>query len=151
VAETTFGQDLNGDGTIGLQSTAIHTDTSAFGSTALVQLADQYALVNSSGNGPHLQFGGATVTAGEFSGWSPIGTVQTASGYDVAWKVAGADEYTVWATDGNGNYTGNLIGVVPGNSYALESLETTFNQDLNSDSVIGLYAGPGTALQITSR
>jgi hypothetical protein len=39
---------------------------------------------------------------------------------------------------------------VPGNSYALESLETTFNQDLNGDSVIGLYARPGTVLQISS-
>ena len=26
-------------------------------------------------------------------------------------------------TDSNGNYTGNLIGAVSGNSYALESLE----------------------------
>ena len=82
-------------------------------------------------------------------GWTPIGAVETANGYDVAWKVAGADQYTVWATDGNGNYSGNLIGVVPGHSYALESLETTFNQDLNGDSVIGLYATPATTQQIS--
>jgi hypothetical protein len=32
----------------------------------------------------------------------------------------------------------------------LESFETTFNQDLNGDGVIGLYAAPGTTLQISA-
>ena len=67
--------------------------------------------------------------------------MQTASGYDVAWKVAGTDEYTVWNTDSNGNYISNLIGAVPGNSYALKLFEPVFNQDLNGDGVIG---APGT-------
>ena len=31
------------------------------------------------------------------------------SGYEVAWKVAGADVYTVWNTDSNGNYITNLL------------------------------------------
>ena len=83
------------------------------------------------------------MTAGEFGGWTPIGAVQTASGYDIAWKDASAGLYTVWSTDGNGNYIANIIGAVSGNSYALESLETTFHQDLNGDGVIGLYAAPG--------
>ena len=47
---------------------------------------------------------------------------------------------TVWSTDSNGNYISNIIGVVPGNSTALESLETTFNQDLNGDGVIGVVS-----------
>ena len=68
----------------------------------------------------------------------PIGAVQTASGYDVAWELPGANEYTVWTTDSNGNYTLQYIGVVSGNSYALESLETIFDQDLNGDGTIGL-------------
>ena len=33
---------------------------------------------------------------------------------------------------------------------ALETLENTFQQDLNGDGVIGIYAAPGTTLQITS-
>src|SRR6202035_1738685 len=49
-----------------------------------------------------------------------------------------SNQYTVWTTDNNGNYTGNLIGAVSGNSYALESLEPVFNQDLNGDGVTGL-------------
>ena len=56
----------------------------------------------------------------------------------------------MWSTDSNGNYIANIIGAVAGNDYALESIETTFNQDLNGDGVIGLYAAPGTTLQINA-
>ena len=79
------------------------------------------------------------MTAGEFAGWTPIGAVQVAGGgYDVAWKNASAGLYTVWSTDSNGNYLSNVLGAVSGNSTALEALETTFNQDLNGDSTIGI-------------
>ena len=49
----------------------------------------------------------------------------------------GTDHYTVWNTDSNGNYLSN-IGHVSGTSAALESLETSFHQDLNGDGVIGV-------------
>ena len=67
----------------------------------------------------------------------PIGAEQTATGYEVAWKVTGADQYTVWNTDSNGNFISG-IGAVSGSSYALESLEASFQQDLNGDGTIGL-------------
>ena len=70
--------------------------------------------------------------------WTPIGAEQTASGYEVAWKVTGADQYTVWNTDSSGNFISNTIGAVSGTSAALESLETSFHQDLNGDGVIGV-------------
>ena len=38
--------------------------------------------------------------------------MKTASGYDVAWKNTTTGQYTVWATDRNGNYTRNLTGAV---------------------------------------
>jgi hypothetical protein len=41
-------------------------------------------------------------TAGPFGAWAPIGAEQTASGYDVGWKITGADPYTVWATESGG-------------------------------------------------
>ena len=145
--ELVFNQDLNGDGLIGPPKTVIQTD----GSTSLTEVANLYFYLDGSGgSGPALQYNGANVTAGEFGGWTPIGAVQTASGYDVAWKNTGTGQYTVWTTDSNGNYTGNLIGAVSGNSYALESLEPIFNQDLNGDGVVGLYAAPGTTLQISN-
>ena len=79
-----------------------------------------------------------TIVAGQFGAWAPIGAEQTASGYEVAWKMAGTDLYTVWNTDSNGNYVSDTIGAVSGTSAALESLETSFHQDLNGDGVIGL-------------
>ena len=92
----------------------IQTDTVSLGSTSLTEVANEYFLYNSSGSGPELSYADAPVTAGEFGGWTPIGAVQTASGYDVAWKVTGVDMYTIWTTDSNGNYLSNLIGGVPG-------------------------------------
>ena len=53
--ETTFNQDLNGDGTIGLTKTVIQTDTNSFGSTSLTAVANEYFLYNASGSGPVLQ------------------------------------------------------------------------------------------------
>ena len=54
-----------------------------------------------------------------------IGAEQVAGGgYDVALKVTGADQYTVWTTDGNGNYVSALFGVVSGSSTALELVES---------------------------
>ena len=141
--ETTFNQDLNGDGTIGLTKaliqteTVIKTDTSSFGSTSLTAVANEYFLYNASGSGPVLQLGGAPVTAGEFGSWTPIGAVQTATGYDVAWELPGTNEYTVWSTDSNGNFSATILSAM-GTDYALESIETTFNQDLNGDGTIGL-------------
>jgi len=132
--ESTFNQDLNGDGVTGLNPLVIQTDTSALGSTSLAQIGNNYFLFAAGGTtGPELQYNGAAVTSGKFGGWNPIGAVQTASGYDVAWQWSNSNLFTEWTTDSNGNYTGNLIGAVSGNSYALESLESTFNRDLNGD------------------
>jgi hypothetical protein len=72
--------------------------------------------------------------------------VQTATGYDIALKFGATDEYTVWNTDSSGNYISNLIGGVTGESQTLESYETTFNQDLNQDGVIGVPALSGTVI-----
>ena len=75
--------------------------------------------------------------AGQFGAWTPIGAEQTASGYEVAWKITGADQYTVWNTDSSGNYISNIVGAVSGTSSALESLEPSFHQDLNGDGQVG--------------
>ena len=144
--ETTFNQDLNGDGTVGITKVVIHTD----GSTALTEVANNFYLYHN-GTGPELKDGGAAVTAGEFAGWTMIGAVQVAGGgYDVAWKNASTGQYSAWSIDSNGNYLSSLITHVAGNSAALEALETTFNQDLNGDGVIGLYAAPSATERISS-
>ena len=116
--ETSFHQDLNGDGQIGLVTTAIETQ----GSTDLTHVADHYFLYDSVGSGPSLKFGGADFVDGQFGAWAPIGAEKTATGYEVAWKDAGTGLYTAWNTDNNGNYVSNisgLTGYVSGTSTAL--------------------------------
>ena len=119
--------------------TPVATVIEAFGSTSLVEVGTNFYLESiSSGTGPELKYAGANFVAGQAGGWTPIGAEQTASGYEVAWKMAGADQYAVWNTDSNGNYISNIIGAVSGSSSAFESLETSFHQDLNGDGVIGV-------------
>ncbi len=84
---------------------------------------------------------------GEFGAWTPIGAAVTATGYEVAWKVAGADQYIVWDTDSSGNYISNLTDVISGTSATLESLETSFHQDLNGDGVV-FTSGSGSSVGV---
>ena len=115
----------------------------ANGSTQLTEVGDHFFLYDGSGSGPSLKYGGTDVVAGQFGAWTPIGAEQTANGYEVAWKVTGADQYTVWATDSSGSYISNNVAGAPGvagTSSALEMLEPSFHQDLNSDGLIGTTA-----------
>ncbi|MEH2502817.1 serralysin [Bradyrhizobium sp. AZCC 1578] len=135
--ETSLHQDLNGDGQIGLVTTAVETQ----GSTALTHAADHYFLYDGGGAGPSLKYGGADFVDGQFGAWAPIGAEKTATGYQVAWKEASTGLYTAWNTDNNGNYVSNVSGLtghVSGTNYALKSLETSLHQDLNGDGQIGL-------------
>ena len=132
--ESTFGQDLNGDGTVGLLSTVIATDNG----TALTQVGNRFALDASGGSGPWLQYGSATVTSGEFGAWQPIGAVGAqGGGYLVAWQLGTTSQYQVWTTDAAGRFSGLAVPSVPGSSFALAEIETSFGQDLNNDSTIG--------------
>src|SRR5258707_5858880 len=107
----------------------------------MVEVGNNFSLnSNSSGLGPELKYVGTPVVAGEFGAWAPIGVEQTATGYEVAWKATGADQYTVWNAGSNGTAGSDTIGTVSGSSSALESLESSFHQDLNGDGVIGVPA-----------
>ena len=63
---------------------------------------------------------------GQFGGWTPIGAVKTATGYDVAWKMTGADQYTVWTTDNSRQLHLKRSRCGFGDQSALETIETTF-------------------------
>ena len=107
--------------------------------THIAQVGNDYFLDNINGSGPELKIIGAPVVAGQYGAvWAPIAAVQTASGYESPGRTPATNQYTVWNTDSNGNYISNVIGVVSGTSTALESLETTFHQDLNGDGMIGV-------------
>jgi serralysin len=148
-AESAFHQDLNGDGVIGNSVTTpppppppppSATVIESFGSTSLTVVSNQYHFGDNSGSGPTLKFQGGAITVGQIGTWSPIGVEKTTSGYQVAWKVTGADQYTIWTTDNDGNYITNTA-VVAATSAALKSAEGTLHQDLNGDGVIS-GAGP---------
>jgi Ca2+-binding RTX toxin-like protein len=76
--------------------------------------------------------------AGQFGSWAPIGVEQTASGYEVVWKMTGADQYQAWNTDSSGKGISSALDQTSGASVALQSLETSFQQDLNGDGYNGL-------------
>ena len=81
------------------------------------------------GTGPLIELNGSAVTAGQFpAGWTPVGAVKTSSGYEVAWSIPGANEFVVWNTDSNGDYTSNATGILSGTSPELEAVEAAFDE-----------------------
>ncbi len=134
--ETSFHQDLNGDGVIGIPNAVVE----ALGSTSVAQVGSNYFLDSiSSGTGPELKYAGAAVVVGQFAPCTPIGVEQTAGGYEVALQNAGANEFSIWNTDSNGNFISFTTSIrEPARRW--KSLETSFHQDLNGDGVIGIPA-----------
>ncbi len=141
--ETTFQQDLNGDHTIGVPATVIELA----GSTSLIESGGDYFLGTS---GPTLKYAGAVVTDGTFPGLTPIGTEATATGFEVVLHDTAAAQYDIWLTDTNGNINAIVANNLPGNSLQLESLETTFQQDLNGDHIIGVPGHTSPSAQVAS-
>ncbi|WP_345946590.1 Ig-like domain-containing protein [Bradyrhizobium sp. 150] len=151
--ETSFHQDLNGDGQIGTSSASTPTSPTptpdkvieSAGATSLVETGGKFYLNGSSGSGPSLKNHGVDFVDGSDYTWAPIGAEKTATGYLVAWKEASSGQYTAWNTDNNGNYVSHVStltgstsgGSVSGTDSGLKSLETSFHQDLNSDGHIG--------------
>jgi len=70
----------------------------------------------------------------------PIGAVQTASGYEVAWTLPGRNQYSVLAFNSSGAWVSTHVNPTAGNDLDLEKREVAFNQDLNGDGTIGVYA-----------
>ncbi len=136
--EASFNDDLNSDGTIGAPPPPARTVIESSGWMSLLTDGTDYFLQPNGGPAIELSYGGGPVTAGQFGGWTPIAAAQTASGYEVAWKMAGADQYTIWNTDSSGNYVSSAFDTASGSSTQLESYETGFNHDLNGDGMIGV-------------
>ena len=142
--EPGFDQDLNSSGAI-TSTTTIEAD----GATQLVRSANAYLLQPTGGSsGPQLTYGGAVVTVNQFAGWTPIGAEQTATGYKVAWQF-GSDQYVVWNTDGNGNWLSQSTSMSR-TSFALESMEAGFAQDLNTDGTVGVVTAAVETAGFTS-
>ncbi|MBR0906454.1 hypothetical protein JQ588_27720 [Bradyrhizobium liaoningense] len=166
--ETSFHQDLNGDGQIGTSSTGTPTAPTAptsptagtviesAGATRLVESGDKYYLNSSTGTGPTLKHGGVAFIDGSDGTWAPIAAEKTASGYQVVWKEASTGKYTAWNTDSNGNYVSHVSALkdsgsgVSGTNSGLKSLETSFHQDLNGDGQVGTATSSTSATQFAA-
>ncbi len=132
--ESSFHQDLNGDGAIGTA-----TVLEAFGSTRLTQVGNNYSFYNGGGSGVTLKFANIAVVTGQFGAWTPIAVEQTASGYTAVLKMPGTDKYTVWLTDSDGNYKSSVV-IASGTDPKLIALESSFQQDLNSNGAVAVPA-----------
>ncbi|WP_459584005.1 M10 family metallopeptidase C-terminal domain-containing protein, partial [Bradyrhizobium diazoefficiens] len=65
----------------------------AVGATSLVQVGSNFYMNPAAGFGPTLKYVGSPVVAGQFGAWTPIAAEQTSSGYEVAWKYSGSDQF----------------------------------------------------------
>ena len=137
--ETSFHQDLNGDGVIGVPG---HDgDRGVWIDQPGRRLAAIIFLYISSGTGPELKYGGAPVVAGQFGA---AGRRSARSRRQAAMRSPGRSPAPISTRSGTptaaATTSPTAIGAVSGTSAALESLETSFHQDLNGDGVIGVPA-----------
>nr|WP_246728920.1 S8 family serine peptidase [Methylosinus sp. RM1] len=120
------------------------------GNIALVAAGNNYGLYGKDGSGnpttgPLLRYQGGAVTAGQFSGWSPVAAAQTASGYMVALQSADTASYSIWSVDAGGNCV-TSVGIEK-NDPRLWSYETQFNFDLGGDGKIGAPLSPSGVIE----
>ena len=125
--ETSFHQDLNGDGAIGLPPMPT-TVIESTGATSLTEIGSNFYLYDKHRRGPSLKYGGADYVAGQFGAWTPIGAEKTASGYEVAWQNTSTGQYTVWSTDSSGNYVSNIVAVGSGPALRWNQLRPAFTR-----------------------
>jgi len=93
------------------------------------------------------------VTVGQFGTYAPIGveaitTNGVITGYEIAWKDSGTGSTSSGTLTATATTATMSSPGVSGASAALQSIETSFHQDLNGDGVTGIYAAPGATLQI---
>ena len=123
--ETSFNDDLNGDGVIGPPPPTVIESN---GSMSLLTDGTNYFLEPNGGTAVKLSYNGAPVTVGQFGGWTPIAAAQTATGYEVALKLAGSDQFTIWDTDSSGNYVSSAFNEASGTSAQLEIVRAQFQR-----------------------
>jgi ELWxxDGT repeat protein len=147
-AETYFGENFPGVTSSGSGPPASTTTIASNGTTTLAEVGNLFELNPAGGGtGPVLQLNGDLVTAGQFAaGWTPVGAVETGDGYEVAWSVPGANEYEVWNTDSNGDYTSAATATLSGANPELEAVEAYFGEDFAGTSA---SAPPNTPASTT--
>ncbi|QGZ90469.1 Calx-beta domain-containing protein [Microcystis aeruginosa] len=131
--ETNFQQDFNGDGIIGQPYTTIET----FGNTKLVQDTTNKLYAQIGNNNPTaINISGTQITTNTYSGWQTL-AAETVNGVNqVLWKYNDGNYLHLWSLDSNWNWQSST-GWWGLNSSEAFTQETNFQQDFNSDGVIG--------------
>ncbi len=131
--ETNFQQDFNSDGVIGQPFTPIE----AFGNTKLVKDIINKLYVQIGNNNPiAIKNGGNQITTNIYSGWQTL-AAETVNGVNqVLWKYNDGNYLHLWTLDNNWNWQSST-GWWELNSPEAFTQETNFQQDFNSDGVIG--------------
>jgi hypothetical protein len=114
----------------------------AAGVTALRQIDNTYFMDpvgGGEGSGPQIRYRSAPWMVGQNASWRAIGAEQISNGYSVWWQYGLADQFVQWTTDLAGNWVSNGAFLTR-TSYALQSNESTFQQDLNGDGTIGVVS-----------
>ncbi len=125
------GDDLNGDGVIGVTSTVIATN----GALNLVGVADEFEITSGGAVQGILQINGRAIISGQFGGFTPQAVTMDGAAFEIMFS-SGAS-FVALDFNTNGAYLSAVTGLLASGSYALESLERGFNVDLNGDGTIG--------------
>jgi hypothetical protein len=131
--EANFQQDFNGDGLIG----APYTTVEAFGTTKLVKdgTNNLYAQVDSA-TPVGIKNGGTQIYQGIYSGWETLAAETVAGVNQVLWKNIPGNYLHLWTLDSNWNWISSM-GTWGLNSTEAFTQEANFQQDFNSDGLIG--------------
>jgi hypothetical protein len=133
--ESSFQLDLNADSIIGAPFSAIESQ----GNTSLVRhngTAQPYASVGSSVT-PITLFGSPASTGSASSTWQMLAAETIGTANKILWRYNPTGQVHVWDLDSSWNWTGASSGLVDTNSSTSWGLESSFQLDLNADSIIG--------------
>jgi hypothetical protein len=138
--ESSFQLDLNGDSVIGMPFTPIESQ----GNTSLVRdtsTGQPYVSVGSTIT-PITVFGSPASSGNASSAWQMLAaeTIDTAN--KILWRYSPTGQVHVWDLNSSWNWTGTASGLVDTNSSTSWGLESSFQLDLNGDSIIGMPFTP---------
>ena len=132
--ETSFQMDFNGDGSVGIAYSTVHTA----GNVAFQKASGSglYAVSVNGGSPLAITNGGTQIYEGIYGGWQTLAAATINGVNTVLWKNTSANRLHTWSLDSNWNYVSNQDWVDPNSADAF-AFETNFNLDLNSDGTIG--------------
>ena len=133
--ESSFQLDLNSDSIIGAPLTPIELQ----GNTSLgrhISTAQAYVSVGNTAT-PITYLGSPSSPGNASSTWQMLAAETIGGSNKLLWRNNPTGQLHVWALNSNWGWTGSDTGLVDANSSTGWGLESSFQLDLNGDSIIG--------------